>query len=260
MALKHGNLSRAGIPLQYLRSIGWNPSGWATGGKAATCKTKSWSVGSREETIYLHFPTPSKHLLACTKYSVTFMNYYHTKKKKKMNSNIWSGIWSDEPLLLSSVTFSHPSNPYPIKGAQTSRGTRNAVKMARKTMPSPTSSFCSPLSFGCLLPPTPSFKASLCTGSQPFPAAQAKTETAAEARTVKQTWQLLNVMLEYSCLLLVLFIVMYEEEIFWSFSCPVMFYNSRIMACREKEWDAEIWQVITIQRLSQEDTWRDALW
>lgn len=66
-------------------------------------------------------------------------------------------------------------------------------------------------------------------------------------------------MLEYSCLLLVLFIVMYEEEIFWSFSRPVMFYNSRIMACHEEEWDAEMWQVITIQRLSQEDTWRDAL-
>lgn len=177
-----------------------------------------------------------------------------------MNSNIWSGIWSDEPLLLISVTFSHPSNPYPIKGAQTSRGTRNAVKMARKTMPSPTSSFCSPLSFGCLLTPTPSFKASLCTEAA-NPSLLHKLQQKLQLKlTAKQTWQLLNVMLEYSCLLLVLFIVMYEEEIFWSFSRPVMFYNSRIMACHEEEWDAEIWQVITIQRLSQEDTWRDALW
>lgn len=48
-------------------------------------------------------------------------------------------------------------------------------------MPSPTSSFCSPLSFGCLLTPTPSFKASLCTeAAKP---SQGKTETAAEAHS-----------------------------------------------------------------------------
>jgi len=107
MALEQGNLSRAGIMLQYLWSMGRNPSAWAILAKAATCKTTTRAVSSWKETT----PSQANVFQVTLKISVTVTNYSHEIKRLNSKYPVWCLVmWTritDLSLWLATLPTAH---------------------------------------------------------------------------------------------------------------------------------------------------------